>query len=128
MKRLDADNEGCKLTESALERLMEYNFPGNVRELENILERAVTLCSGNSIKADDIFLPKSSPVSQNTVDQQSAVPERGSLPLEDFLQEVEKQAIMEALKECRWNKTATAKKLGISFRSLRYKLEKLELE
>jgi two-component system response regulator PilR (NtrC family) len=104
---------------AALDRLAAYGFPGNIRELENILERAATLRDGRVIRASDLLLPEApgaSPV------------ERGSLPLQQYLAEVERKAILEALQATRWNRTAAAKRLGITFRVLRYKLAKLGLE
>jgi two-component system response regulator PilR (NtrC family) len=109
-----------RLASSALKHLMGYEFPGNVRELENILERALTLCEGGTLEAEDLTLPQSlhkpKPVESN------------GLPLTEQMEEVERQAIIQALEETRWNRTAAAKKLGMSLRSLRYRLEKLGIE
>ncbi len=103
----------------ALGQLRAYPFPGNVRELENILERALTLCEGKQITAADLRLPE----------RADAGDERDAEPLlDDYLGDVERQAIMQALEETRWNKTAAAKKLGITFRALRYRLAKLGLD
>ncbi len=90
-----------------------------MRELENVLERATTLCENNQVTADDLLLPE-----QSDADE---APNDGK-PLEDYLDEVEKQALVQALEETRWNRTAAAKKLGISFRALRYRLSKLGLD
>jgi two-component system response regulator PilR (NtrC family) len=107
------------LEKSALEQLCRHPLPGNVRELENILERAVTLCEGGRIGADD--LPP--------LPTQMEPPESDEgLPLENYLEEIERKKIMEALEECRWNRTAAAKRLGISFRALRYRLSKLGID
>ena len=109
-----------KLAPSALKRLKQYAFPGNIRELENILERTVTLCEGNILEADDLYLPATpQPALNGQEDRQ---------PLGDMMEEVERQAIIKALEETRWNRTAAAKKLGMSLRSLRYRLEKLGIE
>ena len=107
-----------RLDPSALRDLRRYDFPGNVRELENILERAVALCDQGTIYPDDLGLPNHPP-------QVSAAAPSEEKPLEDYLGDIEKQVIIKALEETRWNRTAAAKKLGMSLRSLRYRLEKL---
>ncbi|MGR9114717.1 MAG: sigma-54-dependent transcriptional regulator [Gammaproteobacteria bacterium] len=111
------------LSESALSALMQYHFPGNVRELENILERAMALSDGKTIEVDDLNLPIGSDTVQ---DAQEFDPSKKSL--EDYLEDIEKKAITSALESNRWNKTAAAKQLGLSFRSLRYRLKKLGLD
>ena len=123
-----------KLGDDAISSLQQYSFPGNVRELENILERAMTLCESDVINADDLHLPDnqnfpeqtetntSNPVTTSTADIDPEI------PLEDYLGNIEKDAIMQALEKTRYNKTAAAKLLGITFRALRYKLKKLDLE
>ncbi|MFY9327373.1 MAG: sigma-54 dependent transcriptional regulator [Georgfuchsia sp.] len=108
-----------KLSSSALRSLTEYPFPGNVRELENILERAIALLQGDVIHASDLHL---SPAVAET----GAVAERAS-SLQDHLDSVEKMAILEALQKTRFNRTAAAKLLGVTFRSLRYRMERLGL-
>ncbi len=114
-------NTTAKLAEDALETLREHDFPGNVRELENILERAMTLSEGDIIHAADLHLPSTSAA----VSEPSPAPERNGLDLETYLEHIEKDTILKALEATRFNKTAAAKKLGISFRALRYRLEKL---
>ena len=99
---------------------MAYPFPGNVRELENILERAMTLCEGGRIELDDLRLPRKS--------LEEAAEQGEDLTLTSYLDHVEKQKILAALEQTRWNKTAAARLLGISFRALRYRLEKLGLD
>jgi two-component system response regulator PilR (NtrC family) len=113
-----------RLDRAALQQLMGYDYPGNVRELENILERAVALCEEGVIRAEDLQLPNRTP---------TAAPARSDAagagrPLEDVLGDVEKRAILEALESTRWNRTAAAKKLGMTLRSLRYRLSKLGLD
>ncbi|MCU7842718.1 MAG: sigma-54 dependent transcriptional regulator [Candidatus Thiodiazotropha sp. (ex Monitilora ramsayi)] len=109
-----------KLSAAALKRLCDYSFPGNIRELENILERTVTLCDDAILEAEDLYLPETS--------QLSAAEHQETQPLGDMMEAVERQAIVDALEETRWNRTAAAKKLGMSLRSLRYRLEKLGIE
>jgi two-component system response regulator PilR (NtrC family) len=106
------------LSSGAIRALEDYPFPGNVRELENVLERALALCSGSEISRDDLQLK---PAAVEATDI------RG-LPLEDYLATIEKQAIVEALEKTRYNRTAAAKILGISFRQLRYRMERLGIE
>lgn len=111
-----------RLSAAALRALQSYAFPGNVRELENILERAVTLCEGEELSVDDLALP-------TTGDEAAPVDAgRDAVSLESKLDNVEKDAIMKALEQTRYNKTAAAKVLGITFRALRYRLKKLGLE
>ncbi|MBW4936397.1 sigma-54-dependent transcriptional regulator [Marinobacter sp. F4206] len=124
------------LTPKALERLQGYDFPGNVRELENALERAFTLCDEDTIDANDLHLGNGVQplVSASDVNSTQAtdveaisVPE-GEIDLEGYLETIERQTIEKALEATRWNKTAAAKRLGISFRALRYRLKKLGME
>ncbi len=118
-----------KISTDAIEKLQQYSFPGNIRELENILERAATLCEGNEITATDLNLPESKPIAES----EQPNPDESSITLsvdqlEDYLIQKERKAIIAALEKTRWNKTAAAKLLGITFRQLRYRLQKLELE
>jgi two-component system response regulator PilR (NtrC family) len=123
-----------ELSDDALQALINYQFPGNVRELENILQRAATLCENNLIQVSNLeFI--SAP---NAIDKIETAPsdkeaEQGvelgkDFSLEKHLESIEIEAIEKALEETRWNKTAAAKKLGMSFRSLRYRLKKLGLD
>jgi two-component system response regulator PilR (NtrC family) len=110
------------LTTRAQEALLSYRFPGNVRELENILERALTLCSGEEIDLADLQLRE-----DGQPPEERASVERGS-PLGTQLEEIERDAIIAALEQTRYNKTAAAKRLGITFRALRYRIKKLGIE
>jgi two-component system response regulator PilR (NtrC family) len=113
------------LDDAALQQLKGYPFPGNVRELENILERAITLCDGNTIHAADLHLPNHGTAE---VDEEAEGEIDEGFNLEEYLAAIEKRAISEALEKADYNKTAAAKLLGISFRALRYRLKKLEME
>ncbi|MDQ2972050.1 MAG: sigma-54 dependent transcriptional regulator, partial [Pseudomonadota bacterium] len=120
-----------KLKPDALESLIEYDFPGNVRELENILERAVALCEHGVVEVADLMLNPSRRVREEDEDYDEDDEESGGsdgVPLDDYISNVEREAILKALKETRYNKTAAAKKLGITFRALRYKLKKLAID
>jgi two-component system response regulator PilR (NtrC family) len=144
-----------KISTKAMDILRQYSFPGNVRELQNILERAITLCEDDVIDEADLAL---TPQTKATIPpEQSSSPEEdstegeidasddlnlgkelessppGAMPedaesLESYLEDIERNVIVEALEATRWNKTAAAKKLGITFRALRYKLKKLNLD
>lgn len=110
-----------RLSEGAQKALSFYSFPGNVRELENILERATALCSGNTIEAEDLHLGP-----EEVSGGESAG--RGSETLDDYLNRLERQAILEALQKAEGNRTAAARLLGVTFRSMRYRLERLGIE
>jgi two-component system response regulator PilR (NtrC family) len=110
------------LARDAVSALESYAFPGNVRELENILERAITLSTGGEVRASDIELrptPGALPASANA-------PSGGALG--DHLEDIERDAILRALEQTRYNKTAAAKVLGMTFRALRYRIKKLGIE
>ena len=109
-----------RLSRNAQQALKKYSFPGNVRELENILERAITMRTEGEIDAQDIELRAVSPT--------ETAGSAASGALGDHLVEVERDAIVKALEQTRYNKTAAAKLLGISFRALRYRIKKLGLE
>lgn len=119
LDRLAADHQQEQVTISAnaLAKLEQYDFPGNVRELENILQRAYALSEGNEI--DDIDLP--------LISSTTELPE-GDFSLEQHLEEIERKALKNALEQSRWNKTTAAKKLGMTFRSFRYRIKKLGLD
>lgn len=112
-----------ELLPEALSALQNYHFPGNVRELENVLERAMALCENHRISAADLGLPEISPLKVSMSGQPLE-----SVSLENYMDEIEKKAIIQALEQTHWNRTAAAKKLGITFRALRYRLKKLGLE
>jgi len=115
----------------AIEKLQAYTFPGNVRELENILQRELAMAENNVITADDLPpLKASSEVKLAATEQaiQEKITLEKEFSLEKHLEEIEKAAIEKALEETRWNKTAAAKKLGMTFRSFRYRLKKLGIE
>jgi two-component system response regulator PilR (NtrC family) len=114
------------LDESALQALHQYDFPGNVRELENILERATTLCENNTITLADLQLPAGTTVTQPVQPPMEIA--TGTVPLDDYMENIEKDALLKALEQTRYNKTAAARLLGITFRALRYRLKKLGLE
>ena len=144
-----------KISDEAINALKGYLFPGNVRELENVLERAITLCEDDVIKPEDLQLnpaaavpaTAAAPAAPSTAsdlpepepEEPAEAPEKTSqlpgaaLPedeesLDSYPENIEKTVIVDALESTRWNKTAAAKKLGITFRALRYKLKKLGLE
>ncbi len=115
------------LSERALAALEAYHFPGNVRELENILERAMTLCEGQSINLDALGLEAGEEAARAVAPEGPSTVPAGA-DLDSFLVSVEKDTIIRALEQTRWNKTAAAKVLGITFGALRYRLQKLGLE
>ncbi len=114
-----------KVSGAAMAALQKYRFPGNVRELENILERALAMYEGNVIEVDDLNLPLVVAVGGET-DLPEYDPALQSL--EDYLEGIERKAITSALEDNRWNKTAAAKQLGLTFRSFRYRLKKLNMD
>lgn len=116
----------CNLSKSALDSLIHYDFPGNVRELENILERTLTLCSDVEIDKDGLQLEPFEASSEDTLVAQSEVSNIG-LPLQDYLDRLEKESIAGALEKTKYNRTAAAKLLGITVRSMRYRIERLGL-
>lgn len=126
----------CRLSDEALQALQEYTFPGNIRELENILQRAATLCEDNIIQLTNLefaSLPRSVEPPIRPAENPASISETeielsDNFSLEKHLESIEIEAIKKALEETRWNKTAAAKKLGMSFRSFRYRLKKLGLD
>ena len=121
-----ADQWGEKprqLDDSAKKTLLAHPYTGNVRELFNILQRAVTLCDGELITADDLQLE------QTRLDDHNAVePDPGEANLDDYMETIEKRLLENALKDAKYNKTEAARRLGITFRSFRYKLDKFGID
>ena len=138
---IDAGEQLPQLDADALQALRDYPFPGNVRELENILERATALCEGDAIHRADLRLPTAQAVPTTGAFAPSAslrvtgehpvfrMPTGGNGDaLPRHVEQLERDAIARALEECRYNKTKAAARLGITFRALRYKLKKLGME
>lgn len=132
LKRLNTDGMLVRFHPEALRKLQSYAFSGNVRELENILERAYTLAEGTFIHDYDIQIQQSEPSAAQTAQAAQAdltQPELEHIDnLELHLEDIERKLITQALEETRWNRTAAAERLGLSFRSLRYRLKKLGIE
>ncbi|KFN51254.1 sigma-54-dependent transcriptional regulator [Arenimonas composti] len=135
LQRLAGGDPVPALSEEAEAALVAYPFPGNVRELENVLERAVALSDGQRIEVADLYLPQV----DSLIGQEADVPLRAvtSAPmptsaegtaLPDAIEQMERETIQKALEANRYNKTKTAVQLGITFRALRYKLKKLGIE
>jgi two-component system response regulator PilR (NtrC family) len=112
-----------KLSENALAELRAYDFPGNIRELENILERAMALSGSEQIQAEDLRLrPLPGEAAQGEAPAEGG---RADTPLPEYLDRVEREAIQEALAKTGFNRTAAAKLLGVTFRTLRYRMQRL---
>jgi len=113
-----------RLSAAALEELVQYDFPGNIRELENILERATALSGEGQIGTEDLRLRPA------PADEAGARAAEGALgvPLPDYLDRIEREAILEALSRTSFNRTAAAKLLGVTFRTLRYRMQRLGIK
>jgi two-component system response regulator PilR (NtrC family) len=121
LERLRGD-AAVKFSPQALRELADYDFPGNVRELENIIERALALCLDGVITPADLQLM---PMQSEQVDAKPG--STGKYPLTDYLDRIEREAILEALRQTHFNRTAAAKILGVTFRALRYRMERLSI-
>jgi len=119
-----------QVSDEAMDKLLSYSYPGNVRELENILERAVTLCSEDRIEPEDIQLKPGQLLSDlpEMAGREIAVGEGGGDGLEGQLEHIQREAIIRALEQTRYNKTKAAELLGMTFRQLRYRVKKLGIE
>lgn len=113
-----------EISDAAMDALKQHEYTGNVRELINILQRAITMCDGNVIGPDDLLLeqaePQDSPAAENGKQEEES--------LDTYMEGIEKKMLEDALRKARYNKTRAAELLGISFRSFRYKLKKFEIE
>ena len=138
-------NQTYKLSPKAQEALLHYSYPGNFRELENILERAVALTVGQVIQVDDLQIQNApqvkaersgfsfddiaEPDARETMLNHSPIPpfDPRTMQIQDYLDQVERSIIEQALQQTRYNRTQAAKLLGISFRSMRYRMERLDI-
>ncbi len=112
-----------ELSPEAMEALKNHGFSGNVRELVNILQRAVTMCDGKLIRPEDLQLSN-----EPLPDEDSIARRPEERNLDDYMEDVEKRILENALRDARYNKTEAARQLGITFRSLRYKLKKYGID
>jgi two-component system response regulator PilR (NtrC family) len=116
--------EAPVISANAMEALKNHNYTGNVRELINILQRAITMCEHNTITVDDLMLEQV-PVKRQ---EQSVSGRDDEQTLDTYIEDIEKKMLEDALEKTRYNKTRAAELLGISFRSFRYKLKKFDIE
>jgi two-component system response regulator PilR (NtrC family) len=133
LQRLAAQNgvKPPRLSAAALEELMRYDFPGNVRELENILERALALSPSEELGAEDLALHRIAPEEEpEAAAAEGAQPAArpADAPLPAYLDQLEREAILQALAKTSFNRTAAARLLGITFRQLRYRMQRLGIK
>ena len=127
--RLAAQNgRSARLSDTALAALTAYDFPGNVRELENVLERALALAASERIDVGDLRLTPAAADAGDAAADAGGTPGGAGLPLQEYLDYMEREAIGVALRQTGHNRTAAAKLLGVTFRSLRYRLQRLNIE
>lgn len=118
-----------KISGAAHTAMENHRFPGNVRELENMLERAFALCDGEVIDVDDLQIGSvARPTAGTKLDSEAELLSRVGNDLDGYLADIERRVLSSALEANRWNRTETAETLGISFRSLRYRMQKLALD
>ena len=118
------DQRAPAISENALNLLINYEYPGNIRELENILERALALSDSSEIDIEDLDLPVQESSPRNEMQSESSM----NLPIDDQMKQIEFDRIIQALKETNGNVTAAAELLGTTFRSLRYRIKKLNIK
>jgi two-component system, NtrC family, response regulator PilR len=132
LQRLAAQNGVAppRLSANALQELMAYDFPGNVRELENILERALALSPGEELGPEALALHRIAPEDEHEEAEQPQAPKPQLIgePLPTYLDRLEREAILQALGETDFNRTAAARLLGITFRQLRYRMQRLNIK
>ena len=119
-----------RLSQPAVEELMRYDFPGNVRELENILERALALSPGEELGPEALALHRITPEDEGQEEdtEASAAAQPIDVPLPTYLDNLEREAILQALGKTGFNRTAAARLLGITFRQLRYRMQRLSIK
>src|SRR5512137_1564296 len=117
-----------EVSDDAMDKMLSYSYPGNVRELENILERAVTLCSNDRIEPEDIQLKQGQLLADLPELAGVELADAGLDGLEGQLEHIQRDAIVRALEQTRYNKTKAAALLGMTFRQLRYRIKKLGIE
>jgi len=127
--RLAAQNgeRAPRLSPAALDELMQYDFPGNVRELENLLERALALSGAEELSTEDLALHRISAEDSEITESISKPGSAPQAPLPAYLDRLEREAILAALAKTGFNRTAAARLLGITFRQLRYRMQRLAI-
>ncbi len=132
LERLATESgRAATLTADALRDLAAYDYPGNVRELENVLERAMALANGESIEGADLrltpLLARPAARGGGAGDVREGTDSPSDMTLQESLDRVERELILDALESSGHNRTAAAKRLGVTFRSLRYRLQRLNI-